>query len=785
MKIMRDLFCKTSIIFLMVVVLILGIPISSSSALEILPHPETKFQGKIGITYKDSQPDKSIQIGTEAPPNAPNILLILLDDVGFGAGSTFGGSIETPTLDRLAASGLSYNRFHTTALCAPTRAALLTGRNHHSVSSGNIEELATGYPGYTGLIPRNAATIAQILQANGYSTSWFGKNHNVPDYQTSSIGPYDRWPNRLGFDYFYGFIGGETDQWYPTLYENQNPVQQSELPEEGYNLTHDLADKAISWVHYHDSLAPDRPWFLYFAPGATHAPHQPPPEYRKKYQGKFDLGWDKEREIIFERQQKLGVIPANAKLTPRPEQIPAWDSFDEKTQKLLALEMENYAGFLEYTDREVGRVVDAIEEIGKLKNTLVIYIVGDNGASAEGSLTGTCNEFSNLNGIPLSIEDNLKCSDNWGNPGTSPHYAVGWAWATNAPFRWTKQVASYFGGTRNPMVISWLQQIKDVGSLREQFHHVIDIAPTILEAVGLEEPKLFNGVAQKPIEGNSLTYTFSQRGAKAKETHDTQYFEMFAHRAIYHDGWMASAFHREPWIVVGSQDLENDRWELFDLDRDFTQAEDISAENPDKLKELKELFLVEAEKYQVFPIDDRLVERLNVNLRPSLTSGRKHFEFYEGAIRLPESSAPNTKAVSHTITADLVIPDRGAEGVILANGGATGGYTLYVKEGKLVYDYNYFNTKRYSIASITSLPAGKVKVRFDFDYSGNPSKGGTGRLFINDRKVGEGSIAKTVPYRFGVDTQDVGIDLQAPVSNNYQPDFKFTGTIEKVTIDLK
>lgn len=756
-------------------------------ASELLPPSDPTFEGKIGITYKNSQADPSILTPIEAPKDAPNILLVLLDDVGFGASKPFGGSIETPTLERLAANGLKYNRFHTTALCSPTRAALLTGRNHHSVASGTIQEIATGYPGYSGLIPRSTATIGQILQQNGYSTAWFGKNHNVPDNQTSDVGPFDRWPNGLGFDYFYGFIGGETDQWYPTLYENRNSVSQSASPEEGYNLTHDLADKAIAWIRYEQSIAPDRPFFAYFAPGATHAPHQPPPEYPEKYRGKFDQGWDKEREIIFERQKKLGVIPANAELTPRPEQMPAWDSFDEQAHKLFARQMETYAGFLEYTDYEVGRVVDAVEDLGKLDNTLIIYIVGDNGASAEGSLIGSCNELLNLNGLNLTIEDNLRCYDFWGSPETSPHYAVGWAWAMDTPFRWTKQVASYFGGTRNATVISWPKQIKDKGRVRDQFHHVIDIAPTLYEVIGIEDPKFFNGIPQKPIEGVSMVYTFDKTGKKATDKHNTQYFEMFGHRAMYDDGWMASAFHnRVPWINVGTVPFNQDKWELFNLNEDFTQANDLSATNPNKLQELQNLFLLEGEKYNVFPLDDRSSERIDISNRPTFTSNRTHFEFFDGMKHLPEASAPNTKNISHSITADLIIPETGAEGVILAMGGTTSGYTLYVKNNQLVYDYNWFDIDRYSITSSTPVPSGKVQVRFDFNYDGNGiGKGGTGTLFINNKKVGEGRIEKTVPGRFGVDTQDVGMDLQAPVSTAYKPPFKFTGSIEKVTIDLK
>ncbi|WP_197064844.1 arylsulfatase [Leptolyngbya sp. KIOST-1] len=752
-----------------------------------LPRPEPTFQGRIGVTYQESQPDTALLQATQAPEGAPNVLLVLIDDAGFGSASTFGGPIATPTFDRLAASGLRYNTFHTTALCSPTRAAILTGRNHHSVGSGTIQELATAYPGYTGLIPQSTATIGQILQRNGYSTAWFGKNHNVPDNQTTSVGPFDRWPNGLGFDYFYGFIGGETDQWYPTLYENQKLVETLPLPEEGYNLTHDLADRAIAWINQAQTTAPDRPFFAYFAPGAVHAPHQPPAEYVAKYQGQFDQGWDKLREETFARQKKLGVIPANAELTPRPEQMPAWDSFSPEDQKILARQMETYAGFLDYTDYEIGRVVDAIADRGELDNTLVIYINGDNGASAEGSLIGSCNEIMNLNGLNLTMADNRRCYDIWGSPETSPHYAVSWAWAMDSPFQWTKQVASYLGGIRNGMVISWPEKIKEKGGLRSQFSHVIDIAPTILEAAGIPEPDIYNGIAQKPMEGTSLVYTFERGAATTPERHTIQYFEMLGHRALYKDGMMASAFHnRLPWITAGTVPFDTDQWELFDLSQDFTQAKDLSAAQPETLQELQDLFLAEAEKYNVFPLDDRFAERADVNLRPGFFTGRKHIEFAGNMPSIPEGSAPSTKNASHTIDVDLMVPPQGAEGVIVSEGGLTSGFSLYVKDNKLIYDYNWFDLERTSIAAATPLPTGKVHVRFDFAYDGGgPGKGGTGTLYINNRKVGQGKIPKTVAGRFGVEAMDFGKDLQSPVSQSYQPPFAFTGVVEKVVLDIK
>ncbi len=771
----------------MVAVLVLQMAVPPALAQEILPRPEPTFQGKIGVTYQESQPDTALFQATKAPAGAPNVLLVLIDDAGFGSASTFGGPIATPTFDRLAANGLRYNTFHTTALCSPTRAAILTGRNHHSVGSGTIQELATAYPGYTGLIPQSTATIGQILQRNGYSTAWFGKNHNVPDNQTTSVGPFDRWPNGLGFDYFYGFIGGETDQWYPTLYENQKLVETLPLPEEGYNLTHDLADRAIAWINQAKTTAPDRPFFAYFAPGAVHAPHQPPAEYVAKYQGQFDQGWDKLREETFARQKKLGVIPANAELTPRPEQMPAWDSFSPEDQKILARQMETYAGFLDYTDYEIGRVVDAIADRGELDNTLVIYINGDNGASAEGSLIGSCNEVMNLNGYNLTMADNRRCYDIWGSPETSPHYAVSWAWAMDSPFRWTKQVASYLGGIRNGMVISWPANIKEKGGLRSQFGHVIDIAPTILEAAGIPEPDIYNGIAQKPMEGTSLVYTFERGAATTPERHTMQYFEMLGHRALYKDGMMASAFHnRLPWINAGTVPFDTDKWELFDLSHDFTQARDLSTAQPETLKELQDFFLVEAEKYNVFPLDDRFAERADVTLRPGFFTGRKHIEFAGNMPSIPEGSAPSTKNASHTIDVDLMVPPQGAEGVIVSEGGLTSGFSLYVKDNKLTYDYNWFDLERTSIAAATPLPTGKVHVRFDFAYDGGgPGKGGTGTLYVNNRKVGQGKIPKTVAGRFGVEAMDFGKDLQSPVSQSYQPPFAFTGVVEKVVLDIK
>ncbi|WP_293100347.1 arylsulfatase [Moorena sp. SIOASIH] len=797
---------------LIVAIFCLGVLVPPALAQAILPQPDPEFKGDIGVTYETSgEPDKSIMESPEAPKDAPNIVLVLLDDVGFSSSETFGGSIKTPTLEKLAEEGITYNRFHTTALCAPTRAALLTGRNHHSVGTGVIQELATGYPGYKGLIPKSTATISEILQENGYSTAWFGKNHNVPDNQTSMVGPFDRWPNGLGFDYFYGFIGGETDQWYPALYENQNPINPPATTSDGetYNLTHDLADKAIGWMKNQHSIAPDRPFFLYFAPGATHSPHQPPESYRDKYEGKFDKGWDKERKKIFKRQKDLNIIPADAELTGRPELIPGWDDeeFDESDRELLANQMEIYAAFLEYTDVEVGRVLDAIPE-EEVENTMIIYIVGDNGGAAGGGLYGTCNTMKTLNGLNPTVDALQDCKDNWGEPGTSPAYAVGWAWATDAPFRWTKEVASYFGGTRNPMIIKWPKVIKPgrwTSQLRSQFHHVIDIAPTILEVTGIQEPEIVNSIQQQPIEGVSLAYTFGfgdedSDGKDAEGTHKTQYFEMYGNRAMYKDEgeheWMASTLHRSP-VGKGIEPppFDEDEWELFDLKTDFSQDKDLSKDNPKKLEELQDLFLVEGGKYNVFPLDDRFTERGDVSLRPGFTTGRYHFEFYEGAVRLPEGVAPDVKNKSHQVTAEVTIPEKDTEGVLLALGGETGGYSFYILDNKLHYTHNYLGT-HYDVVSKDDVPTGDdVKLEFCFMYSGDygdgKGNGGEVTLLMDDNKgnlfTTTGKIEKTVPARYSLETQDVGMDLLSPVSHDYkdQSPFKFTGTIKKVTIDIE
>ena len=753
----------------------------------VYPRPEYRFPDvKIGLIYKDSLADFPKPL--EAPEGAPNILLVILDDVGFGWPSAFGGLVRMPTAERLANNGLKYNQFHTTALCSPTRAALLTGRNHHSAHSGNIGELATGFPGYDGIIPKSCATIAELLSQNGYATGWWGKNHNVPDNQTSEAGPFDNWPTSRGFDYFYGFIGGETDQFYPALYRGTRAVPIPYKPEEGYHLTRDLANDCIDWMRRQKSIAPDRPLFVYFSTGAAHAPHQPPLDWRGKNKGRFDMGWDKYREQIWKRQLEMGVIPKGTTLTPRPKEIPAWDDHTQEQKRFMARQAENYADFLEHTDYEVGRLVDALREMGELENTLVIYIIGDNGSSAEGTLTGVINELMSLNGFQPKFEEMMHRIDEIGLPGTSPHYAVGWAWAGDTPFQWTKQIASHFGGTRNGTIISWPKRIKDTGKVRFQFHHVIDIMPTILEVVGISEPAMVNGVAQKPIEGVSMAYTFAAENTKTPSRRYTQYFEMFGNRALYHDGWIACCRHgRLPWINFGSADFSADRWELYNIAEDFSEGVDLSAKYPEKLRELQDLFFAEAARYNVLPLDDRFIERADVTLRPSYFYGRKEVTFYPGMLRLPEGSAPKTHNITHTIAVNAEIPKGGAEGVLVCLGGDAAGWSLYILDDKLVYHYNWFDMERYEVVSKKKVPTGKVEFKAEFiNESKIPGGPATVSLFINGEKSGEGRIEKQVRGRFSTESLDVGMDTLSPVSKSYadKRPFAFTGWIEKVRFDF-
>jgi arylsulfatase len=717
------------------------------------------------------------------------VLVVLLDDVGFAASSAFGGPCATPTAERLAGNGLKYNRFHTTALCAPTRASLLTGRNHHTVGMGVITELATSAPGYNSVRPNTCAPLAQTLQLNGYSTAQFGKCHEVPVWQTSPMGPFDAWPTGSGFEYFYGFIGGETNQYYPAIYEGTTPMEPEKTPEEGYHFTEDMANRAIKWVRQQKSLMPDKPFFMYFAPGATHAPHHVPTEWSDKYKGRFDQGWDALREEILERQKELGIVPPETQLTARHEEIPAWEDMPDELKPVLARQMEVYAGFLEHTDHHVGRLVDALDDLGVLEDTLVYYIIGDNGASAEGTTQGTFNELMMLNGAASLETTEFMAAriDKFGTPDAYNHYAVGWAHAMDTPYQWTKQVASHWGGTRNGTIVHWPRGIEARGEVRSQFHHVIDVAPTVLEAAGLPQPARVDGAEQHPIEGVSMLYSFDEAGAS--ERRETQYFEMFCNRGIYHEGWAAVTRHSTPWMMVAELPaLEDDVWELYDTSTDWSQAQDLAAEMPDKLAELKQVWLEEARKHNVLPLDDRRVERFNADLagRPTLIGGTSQLLF-GGMGRLTEASVVNIKNKSHAVTAEVVVPESGAEGVIVAQGGAFAGWSLYVKGGKPVYCYNLLGLQRFKVEGDASIPPGEHQVRMEFAYDGGGlAKGGTVSLYVDGNPVGEGRVEGTVPMIFSADeTADVGSDTASPVSDDYTSEASvFTGTVNWVQIDL-
>jgi arylsulfatase A-like enzyme len=780
---------KFAIAWVAMVAMVLQSAVPPALAQEILPHPTQPFSGKVGLTYKTSEPVKTqLKLPeTFGIENAPNVLLVLIDDVGFGQFSSFGGSIPTPTMDRVVKNGLQFTQFHTTALCSPTRAALLTGRNHHSVGNGVITEAGTGFPGYSGVIPDNAATFAQILQAYGYATAWFGKNHNVPDWESSMAGPFDRWPRGLGFDYFYGFVGGDTDQYSPALVENTTRIEPPATNADGspYHLSTDLADHAINYIRQEKAVSPEKPFFVYLSPGATHAPHQAPQEWIDKFKGQFDMGWDQYRIDTFERQKKLGVIPADAKLTPRPEALAAWDSLSPTEQQVYARMAEVFAGFTAHIDHEVGRVVDAIDQIGELDNTLVIYIAGDNGSSAEGGFNGLLNEMTFFNGLPENLEDKVAAINELGGPMYYNHFPSAWAWAMDSPFQWTKQIASHFGGTQNGMAMAWPNGIKDKGSKRFQFSHVIDIAPTILEAAGIAQPVQVNGITQKPIEGTSLVYTFDN--ARAPTRHTTQYFEMLGNQGIYSDGWMASALFSEPWVSepAGDKDILNLDWELYHIDEDFTQAVDLADQMPAKLQEMKDLFYAEAARYNVLPLDGRRTARLNVANRPSLTVGRTHFAYPRG-IRVPEGSSPDVKHVNHTITANVEIPSQGAEGMLMTIGGRFAGFGLFVKDGKLVYHYNLAGVERYNIESDTRIPSGKVSLKAEYKTDADkPYAGATVTLYANNRKIGQGRVEKSIPNRVTLDeTMDIGFDTGTPVTESYEMPFAFTGKLDEVAIDL-
>ncbi|HTF63364.1 MAG TPA: arylsulfatase [Edaphobacter sp.] len=749
----------------------------------VLPIPEPQYPHSTVFNARNATPPPRFQV--KAPASAPNVLIVLIDDMGFGQSSAFGGPVHMPTVEGLANRGLRYNEFHTTALCSPTRAALLSGRNHHMNNFGSIAETATSFPGQTGQRPNSVATIAETLRLNGYSTAQFGKNHETAPWEVNPSGPTDRWPTRQGFDKFYGFMGGETNQWAPLIYDGMNQVEPSHDP--NYNFMTDMTDQAIAWMGYQKSLTPDKPFFIYFAPGATHAPHHVPKEWIAKYKGKFDQGWDKVREETLARQIKLGVVPPDTKLAPKPKAIKDWDTLSPDEKKLFAREMEVFAGFGEYADTEAGRLIKAIGDTGELDNTLIFYIVGDNGASAEGGMVGLFNEMTYFNGQHETVQDILKHYDELGGPTTYPHYAAGWAVAGDTPFEWTKQVASSYGGTRNGMVVNWPKRITAKGEVRSQWHHVIDIAPTILEATGLPEPKSVNGTQQTPIEGVSMVYTFAD--AKAPSRHTTQYFEIFGNRAIYQDGWLAGTVHRAAWEFKPRRALEDDVWELYDARTDFSLANDLAGKNPQKLKEMQDLFLTEAIKYSVLPLDDRTLERLNAAQvgRPDLLAGRTSLTVYEGMTGMSENVFINTKNRSHTISADVEIRKGGANGVILAQAGRFGGWSLYLKDGKPTYTYNWLGLKEYTVAAKQALPAGKSTIRFEFVYEGGGAgKGGTGTLSVNGKNVATARIDQTQCCIFSADEgADVGADEGTPVTEVYQVPFKFTGKIDKVTIDLK
>jgi arylsulfatase A-like enzyme len=754
---------------------------------KVLPIPEPATKPITEIDARKAKAPPRFEV--KPPKGAPNIVIVLLDDIGFAHSSAFGGPIHMPNAEKLAKKGLKYNRFHTCALCSPTRMALLTGHNHHSCNAGAVTELSTAFPGNTGVRPASIATLAEMLRLWGYITGAFGKYHETAAWEISPSGPFDRWPTRSGFDKFYGFLGGETNQWAPLIYDGVTRVAPPSDP--NYHFTTDMTNKAILWMQTTRALTPDRPFYMYYATGALHAPHHAPKEYIAKYKGKFDQGWDKLREETLKRQIDMGVVPAGTKLNPMPPGVKAWDKLSDDEKKVFTRQMECFAGFGEHTDIEVGRLVTSLEEMGELDNTLFFYIIGDNGASAEGGLDGTFNEILNINAGKDTVAHQLKRLDEFGGPTSYNHFAVGWAVAGNTPFQWVKQMASHFGGTRNPMIVHWPKGIKAQGEVRSQFHHVIDIAPTVLEAVGVPQPDVVNGIKQRPIEGVSILYSFDD--AKAKDRRTTQYFEMFGNRAIYHEGWIACAQHSIAWdFSAPLPAFDKDRWELYNVDEDFSQANDLAAKNPAKLKELQELFLVEAKKYNVLPLDDRRAERFNPKLagRPDLMFGRKKLTVHEGMTGMMENAFINTKNTSHTITAEVEIPKEGGKGVIICQGGRFAGWTLYMKDGKVNFHYNWFDVQRTTITSKEKVAAGKATIRYEFAYGGGklPGGGGKATLFVNDVKVAEGQIEQTVPFAFSADeTADVGIDDATPVTEDYVAGLpsRFNGRIRRVTLEVK
>jgi arylsulfatase A-like enzyme len=752
----------------------------------VLPIPEPQRPVYTEIDVRKVTPPPRFQVN--APTGAPNVVIVLIDDLGFGAPSTFGGPIPTPTLDALAQNGLRYTNFHTTALCSPTRAALKAGRNHHTVNMGFITEMATSMPGATGQIPNATAPLAEMLRLNGYSTAAFGKWHETAAWEANISGPSDRWPTRQGFDKFYGFVGGETNQWAPFLFHGVTAV---ELPNDpNYHFMTDMTDKAVAWIKYQKALTPQKPFFIYFAPGATHAPHHVPKEWIAKWRGRFDQGWDRVREETLTRQIKMGIVPPGTRLAPKPSAIKDWDKLSPDEQRLFTRQAEVFAAFVDYTDHEIGRMLQAIEATGQADNTLVFYIAGDNGTSGEGGQNGMFNEYTYFNGVPEKVEDMVKLIDKWGGPETYPHMAAGWSVALNAPFGWMKQVASDFGGTRNGMVVHWPKGIQAKHEIRSQFGHVIDIAPTVLEAIGLPEPKAVNGTPQLPIEGTSLLYSFAD--GNAKERHTTQYFEIAGSRAIYHEGWYARTIHKAPWEPKVRRPLQDDSaWELYDVRADFSLSNDVAKANPKKLAEMKALFLAEAAKYHVLPMDDRFLERTDAALvgRPDLMAGRTSLTLADGMAGMLEGVFINVKNRSKSIIAEVEVPAANANGTIIAQGGRFGGWSLYVKDAMPAYDYNFLGLQRTTIAAAKPLPPGMATIRFDFAYDGGgPGKGGMGTLFVNDEKVAEGRIPHTQAGIFSADeTADVGIDLGTPVVEAIGAEAKsrYTGHIPRITVEVK
>ena len=806
MKISHSLFASVGLLALSctsaLAQQITGVPGAPSATTTLdgkqLPPPDPKFGGV--IKEKASESTSWWAPRVVPPKGAPNVLLIMTDDQGFGAPSTFGGVIPTPAMDRIANAGLRYTNFHSTALCSPTRAALITGRNHHSVGYGVVGEVSTGFPGYDSIIPIEKGTIGTTLKANGYATSWFGKDHNTPSYQSSQAGPFNQWPNGMGFDYFYGFVGGDASQWQPNLFRNTTAI----YPFEGnpkWNMETAMADDAIQYMKQLKEIAPGKPWLVYYVPGATHAPHHPTPEWVKKISDMhlFDAGWNKVREKIFANQKRLGIMPENAKLTPWPKDLPEWDSLSWDEKKLFIKQADIYGAYLAYADHEIGRVIQAVEDLGEIDNTLIVYIGGDNGASAEGMLNGTPNEFTTFNGVSVPVKDQFLWYPFWGSERTFPHFAAGWAWTMDTPFKWVKQVPSHFGGTAQGVVMSWPGHINDVGGVRRQFHHVIDIVPTILEATGIPQPDTINGIKQIPIEGVSMTYTWDKTNANAPSTHKTQYFEMLGNRAIYQDGWVAATTPATlPWELSTKAPpdvITGYNWELYNVNDDPTQSEDLASKMPDKLKQLQDVFYAEAKKYNVLPLDNTTLARWNTP-RPSLTAGRTEFTYSGELIGTPASAAPSILNKSYTITVEVEIPQGGAEGMVVTHGGRFGGYGLFlskgvagIRSGKPVFLYNLLNLKR-TIWSGPELDAGKHTIVFDFKSDGpGLGKGGTGVLSVDGKEVDRKSIEHGTPVTFPEDeTFDVGQDTRtgvAMIEYRYDPPFKFTGKINKLTFKLE